>query len=203
MKKILLLAVAMIATLSVSAQSEPGKVSIKPMVGMTMATFRGGDVEGAKMKIGLVAGAEAIYQVSDMFGLSAGLLYSMQGSKGEDDTKVNTEYLNIPVLANIYLAKGLALKAGVQLGLLTKAKGEYKFDGVKESTDIKDYMKSTDFSIPVGLSYEINNSFTIDARYNFGLSKLGKESESAHSHVVAAKAYNSVFMLTLGYKFDL
>lgn len=203
MKKLFLIAVAMLATLSVSAQSAPGTFSLKPMVGATLSSVRGSDVDGVKMKFGLVAGAEGIYQVSDMFALSGGLLYSMQGFKTDTnlDLKMNTEYLNIPILANIYVAQGLALKAGVQFGLLTKAKAKGKYGNIEEDIDIKDQMKSLDLSIPVGVSYEINNSFTIDARYNFGLSKIAKDDD--HHYDYTAKAYNSVFMLTLGYKFDM
>ena len=203
MKKLFLIAVAMLATLSVSAQSAPGTFSLKPMVGATLSSVRGSDTDGVKMKFGLVAGAEGIYQVSDMFALSGGLLYSMQGFKTDTtlDLKMNTEYLNIPILANIYVAQGLALKAGVQFGLLTKAKAKGKYGNIEEDIDIKDHMKSLDLSIPVGVSYEINNSFTIDARYNFGLSKIAKDDD--HHYDYTAKAYNSVFMLTLGYKFDM
>ena len=210
MKKLFLIAVAMLATLSVSAQSAPGSFSLKPMVGATLSSVRGSDADGVKMKFGLVAGAEGIYQVSDMFALSGGLLYSMQGFKTDTslDLKVNTEYLNVPILANVYVARGLALKAGVQLGFLTKAKAKGKYgnieediDIIEEDIDIKDQMKSLDLSIPVGVSYEINNSFTIDARYNFGLSKIAKDDD--HHYDYTAKAYNSVFMLTLGYKFDM
>ncbi len=52
--------------------------------------------------------------------------------------------------------------------------------------------KSVDFSIPVGLSYEYNN-FQLDARYKWGLTKVFENS----------KTKNSVFQITLGYKFDL
>ncbi|MBR6962707.1 MAG: PorT family protein [Prevotella sp.] len=203
MKKLFLIAVAMLATLSVSAQSAPGSFSLKPMVGATLSSVRGSDADGVKMKFGLVAGTEGIYQVSDMFALSGGLLYSMQGFKTDTslDLKVNTEYLNVPILANVYVARGLALKAGVQLGFLTKAKAKGKYGNIEEDIDIKDSMKSLDLSIPVGVSYEINNSFTIDARYNFGLSKIAKDDD--HHYDYTAKTYNSVFMLTLGYKFDM
>lgn len=203
MKKLFLIAVAMLATLSVSAQSAPGSFSLKPMVGATLSSVRGSDADGVKMKFGLVAGTEGIYQVSDMFALSGGLLYSMQGFKTDTslDLKVNTEYLNVPILANVYVARGLALKAGVQLGFLTKAKAKGKYGNIEEDIDIKDSMKSLDLSIPVGVSYEINNSFTIDARYNLGLSKIAKDDD--HHYDYTAKTYNSVFMLTLGYKFDM
>ena len=54
--------------------------------------------------------------------------------------------------------------------------------------------KSFDFSIPVGISYEYAN-FQLDARYNFGVTKV--------FDVEGSKAKNSVFQITLGYKFAL
>ena len=51
--------------------------------------------------------------------------------------------------------------------------------------------KTFDFTIPVGLSYEISN-FVIDARYNWGLTKT--------IDGVGDGTKNSVFQLTVGYK---
>ena len=162
---------------------------IKPMVGGTLATFRGEDVDDdAKMKFGLIAGAEFGYMIGGQFGVTAGLLYSMQGaaSKHNSDHNVNLDYLNIPILANFYVIPGLAVKAGIQPGFLVRAKS----DGY----DIKDYYKSFDFAIPLGLSYEFSD-FVIDARYNFSLTKLPDHGDG--------KAYNSVIQLTVGYKIPL
>jgi hypothetical protein len=108
----------------------------------------------------------------------------MEGSKSKGaDYNNNLDYLNIPVLFNYYIVPGLAVKAGVQPGFLARAK--------HNDTDIKDLYKKFDFAIPLGLSYEFSD-FVIDARYNLSLSKL--------PDVGDAKAYNSVIMLTLGYK---
>ena len=52
--------------------------------------------------------------------------------------------------------------------------------------------QSVDVSIPVGLSYEYSN-FVLDARYNFGVTKVFENSDTK----------NSVFQFTLGYKFEL
>ena len=182
MKKLMIIAAMMVATLGASAQG----MYIKPMVGGTLAGYRGSDVsDDLKMKFGLVAGAEFGYQVSEPFALTAGLLYSMQGAKNDKSSDFNQklDYLNIPILANYYVAPGFAIKAGVQPGFLMSA----KMDG----HDIKDNFKTFDLSIPLGLSYEFSD-FVVDARYNLGLTKLDKDGED--------KAYNNVFMLTLGYK---
>ena len=43
-------------------------------------------------------------------------LYSLQGTKTDYDDLNGTmklDYINIPILANVYVAKGLAVKAGI------------------------------------------------------------------------------------------
>jgi len=198
MKKILMMvAAAMMAVVSVNAQQPVGGMWLKPMVGGTLSTVTKSD--DAKMKLGIVAGGEFGYQVAEPFAVSAGLLVSMQGAKMKDNNYMRDEsstmtYLNIPVLANFYLTKGLAIKAGLQPGFLLsrKWKGEENVNGKWESFDESstDGMKKVDLSIPFGLSYEISD-FVIDARYNLGLTKI------VNSNLVDSK--NSVIMLTIGY----
>ena len=60
-----------------------------PKVGLNMATTGEDD---AKMKPGAVAGVEAEYRASNLIGVSAGVLYSMQGAKwseGDYTSKVS------------------------------------------------------------------------------------------------------------------
>lgn len=196
MKKLFMLAVAaMLATVSVNAQ----QMFIKPMVGGTLSTVTGDD-DGAKMKIGLVGGAEFGYQIADPFALTVGALFSMQGAKADDtnfikDASTTLTYLNIPVMANYYIIPGLAIKAGVQPGFMlsAKSKGEERVGSnwVEYDESGTDGYKKFDLSIPLGLSYEISD-FVIDARYNLGVTNIidsGNFSEK-----------NSVIMLTVGYK---
>ena len=150
-----------------------------------------------KAKVGLVAGVEAEYGISEKFGLAFGALYSMEGCKlktaGMDKSlSVNLDYINIPILAQFYAAKGFAIKAGIQPAFNVRHKASY--DG--ESANLKDLgieTKSFNFSIPVGLSYEYQ-SFVLDARYNIGVTKLFKDADQGR---------NSTFSITLGYKFAL
>ena len=197
MKKLFMMAVvALMATVSANAQ----QMFIKPMVGGTLATLTG-DTEGNKMKLGLVAGAEFGYNINDMFAVTAGALVSLQGSKFDDnsyqkDITTNLTYLNIPILANVYIAPGLAIKAGVQPGFLLSRKtkldelvGSGTWTSVEHTST--DGMKKVDFSIPLGLSYEISD-FVIDARYNLGLTNINDTD--------SYKSKNGVIMLTVGYK---
>ena len=59
MKKVLMIAAMMIATLSASAQNEVGQVTLKPMVGMNLATMT--NTNDSKLRVGLAAGVEAEY----------------------------------------------------------------------------------------------------------------------------------------------
>lgn len=197
MKKTLLAIVFAAFAFTANAQSEAGSMFIKPMAGGTLTTLTG-DVDHAKMKFGFVGGAEFIYQLSDQFALSGGALYTMQGAKQDyTDIKVNLDYLNIPLLANYYVAPGLAIKAGLQPGFLMSAKA--KADDVE--VDMKDGLKSFELAIPIGVSYEFDD-FVIDARYNFGVTNINKDDASS-GWESTGKAHNSVIMLTVGYKIPL
>jgi len=187
MKKLMMIAAMVLMSTGAFAQ----EMFIKPMVGGTLTTLTG-DVSNNKMKVGLVAGAEFGYLFNEKMGVTAGLLYAMQGSAIKDhDEKVKMDYLNIPILFNFYIIPGLAVKAGVQPGFLMRSKWG--------DVDFKDYNKKFDLSIPLGLSYEISD-FVIDARYNLGTTNILK---NEHGTYWDGKARNSVIMLTVGYKIPL
>lgn len=196
MKKLLLAAVALMATMSVNAQ----QMFLKPMVGGTLATVTGDYTDDAKMKLGLAGGAEFGYQVADQFAVTAGALVSMQGAGQKDnnyyrDASTTLTYLNIPIMANYYIIPGLAVKAGIQPGFMlsAKSKGEEHYGGgwIEYDHSGTDGYKTFDLSIPLGLSYEISD-FVIDARYNLGVTNINDDDD--------IKNKNSVIMLTLGYK---
>lgn len=203
MKKIMMMAAMMLLSVGAFAQNEVGQLTLQPKAGINLATMTG-DLD-TKTKIGLVAGVEAEYGISENFGLAFGALYSMEGFKGNaiafggtgasaymiDDVKYNLDYINIPILAQFYPVKGLAIKAGVQPAFNVRHKTSSDTDAA-DKKDIEN-IKSFNFSIPVGLSYEISN-FVIDARYNIGVTTLVKEADQGR---------NSTFSFTLGYKFAL
>ena len=195
MKKLMMIAAMMLMSMGAFAQNEVGQFTLKPMAGMTLANIT--NIDG-KIKVGLAAGVEAEYGITETFGVSGGVLYSMEGSKNKDnsDLKTNLDYINVPILANAYLFKGFAVKVGVQPGFLVKAKEKYTRGGNSFDGDIKDACNKVQLSIPIGLSYEYAD-FVFDARYNWGLTNTFKNDESDK------KSHNSVFMFTLGYKFAL
>ena len=196
MKKLMMIAAMMLMSVGAFAQ-EAGEMYIKPMVGATFSTIT--DFDNSKFKFGLIGGAEFGYHISDAFAVTAGALYSMQGAKADDndlrkDASTTLSYINIPILANYYIFPGFAVKAGFQPGFLVSAKSKYTSGGHEVEVTSTEGYKKVDFSIPLGLSYEISD-FVIDARYNFGLTKI-------YDHD-AGSSKNSVIMLTVGYKIPL
>ena len=122
-----------------------------------------------------------------------GLNYSQQGAEQDKtDVKYKIDYLTVPIVANFYLFKGFALKAGIQPGINLSS----KIDGGKMSVDMDEAVNTFDFAIPVGLSYEFYN-FVIDARYTFGVTKVFDQD------VIDLDSKNLTFQLSLGYKFSL
>ena len=79
MKKIVLAVVAVLCAAQAQAQYVPGTLSVKPMVGAVNSTYIGMK-ESPKSIWGFVGGAEVDYQLSDMFGLSLGALYSQHAA---------------------------------------------------------------------------------------------------------------------------
>lgn len=191
MKKLFLIAAMMVMTLAANAQLRAGRTYLKPTAGINLANISKWDGD---MKLGFNFGAELEHNLSNQFSLSAGLLYSMQGTQEKSDgvtTKANFDYLNVPVLVNFYAAPGLALKFGVQPGLKAKASWKVSGDNSSASEDIDD-AESMVFSIPVGISYQFSD-IVIDARYAFGISNVMKEGEGKHG----------VFSINLAYKLPL
>lgn len=192
MKKLLVMAAMVLSSVGAFAQYSAGDFTIQPKIGLNCSNLTDYSEDGdTDWKAGLAVGVEAEYHIKHWFGISAGLMYSQQGTKGEltsnKDAKLNMDYLNVPILANFYVAKGLALKAGVQPGF--KVSSKVKYDGVSVDAD---GVKSTDWSMPIGISYEYAG-FVLDARYTLGLTDAIKNVD----------AKNQVFQLTFGYKFKL
>lgn len=189
-----LAAAMMLVSVATFAQNAVGQITIQPKVGLNIANVT--DADDVDARIGLAAGAEFEYGVTDMIGVSAGLVYSMQGykvSEGNYDTTVKLDYLNVPILANVYVAPGLAVKLGVQPGFKLSSKVKIEGSGTSiEGESDDDGVKGFDLAIPVGVSYQYQN-IVLDARYNWGVTKVFDDGDSK----------NSVFQITLGYKFSL
>lgn len=216
-----MIAAMMVAAVSANAQFEPGTFSIQPKAGFSIAWLTNmpnipittTTTIDKSPTVGALLGAEAEYQLTDMVSLAAGLNYSLQGSGWENykesgvelkDAKIELGYVTIPVVANFYLFKGFAIKAGIQPAFLTNANMKYTIEksssagniSVNFDESIKDDCEKFDLSVPMGISYQFQVPVVIDLRYNLGVSKVFKGDADKNPK-------NNVISLTVGYKFAL
>ena len=174
-----------------------GSFTIQPMIGIAAGTLSGTysdfEISSKDPRAGLTIGAEAEYYTkTPWLSVSAALMYTQQGWEQKNLGKTVTQkldYINIPVLVNFYVAKGFALKIGLQPGFLVNA----QFDG----NDNKSLCESFNLSLPIGLSYEFKNGITLDLRGTPGLTAVNKNSSSDY------KIRSDCSTLTIGYKFSL
>ena len=238
MKKTVLSLLVMLCCAAASAQPAAGKFSIIPRVGVSLANLSGDGVYygsanateswgSSRNKPGFTVGVDLDYQFMRNLSVSLGAYYVQQGCNykndfvGDYDSDVSVstgvgysnwstqlQYIQVPLMLNAYIAPGVALKAGVQLGFAlsgkmkvtevdyTEKNGEVMPSEPKQNVEkFNSTMKSVNFSIPVGFSYEFANVI-LDARYNIGLTPFQE-----------TKGYkgpkNKVFMVTAGYRFAL
>ena len=232
MKKIvILIAALLLGAMTATAQTDVGKFSLKPVAGITISdvTVEKGNIYNSK--VGFTGGVEVEYGISTNLSVLLGILYAQQGGKYKETNnahnivngeilttetikyKLSADYINLPLLANFYVGRGLAIKAGVQMGILVNDKWTYRYDyvayyslgepyfipgqedGSHTRAKMTDFCKGIDFGIPVGLSYEYKN-ICLDARYYFGLTNMNNVEDSEVMH-------NRVLSITLGYKFKI
>ncbi len=146
-------------------------------------------------------------------GVQPEVIFSQQGSKvtiNNESFSSNFSYVNIPVILKLYAIGGLNIQAGPQFGFVTKGEGpvvEEQLPGTSPGqgnpgtvpttmADIKDRMKSSDFSLGLGLGWDLPFGLTIDARYNMGLSKVFDKAPTDR----VEEAKNQVFQFSVGYK---
>ncbi|MBR7029729.1 MAG: PorT family protein, partial [Prevotella sp.] len=178
MKRVIVAATTLLLSVCTNAQNDVGRWSLQPKAGINLATMTNDDE--AKTRIAFVAGAELEYQATPLLSVSAGALYSQQGSDADSqgmNGTIKMDYVNIPILANFYVAKGFAVKVGIQPGFLVNDKVKVSSNGVSAEVGLKDAYKaagidadisSFDLAIPLGISYEFNH-VVLDARYNLSL----------------------------------
>lgn len=191
MKKLFLAIIALVVVGSAHAQTE---ITVGPKVGWNITNIS--NVSDSKNKMSINVGGFAEFKFNDYFALQPELIYSRQGYRLKDGgvkTKVRVNYLNIPILAKLYVLDGLSVDLGPQLGFALNAKTKAKHDGTTVKHKLTNF-NTCDVSFAVGLSYEYE-LFMVSARYNIGLTNVFDKDD------VGGNNKNHVFQLSVGYRF--
>jgi hypothetical protein len=211
MKKTILLVALAFGMFSANAQD----ISFGAKAGINLASVSGDDTDDLDGRTGFHVGAVAEFSLSEKFSLQPELLYSTQGAKFEEtafeqgvtargEATVKLDYILLPVMAKYYIAEGLSIEAGPQLGVLVSAETELELSGsadgqtvsITEENDISDEISSIDLGVNFGLGYKLDNGLNFGARYNLGLSNIN-DFEGSDDF----KNQNSVIQFSVGYSF--
>lgn len=204
MKKYLLLVIFLIGLTSFAQKPEFG---IKGGINIASATADGTDAPNIESLVGIHVGFFMDVKLKNKFSFQPEFLYSMQG--GQFDQAVNYEgtiyntsnklkfsYINIPLMLKYHADPKFYLEFGPQLGFLTSSELETSVLGQTVGQDFKEYMKSTDFALNLGLGYEISKKVVLSGRYSIGLSNTLDPEPGDNSEMK-----NRVLSFSLGYKF--
>ena len=198
MKKKLLLIASLCLTMIVSAQKTKRDEGIKLGIkgGLNVSNFVGDGMEDKNntFRTSIHLGILTEIIVSDKFSIQPELLYSGQGYSGSATpgfSRSKYNYLNLPVMAKIYVADRVSIEAGPQLGFLLYAKE-------RTDTDINtiENQETVDFGLNLGLAYDLKNGVFLQTRYNLGLSNINSGTDA-----IANKYTNSVIQFSVGYLF--
>ncbi len=137
------------------------------------------------------AGILAHIHLNRSLALQPEVVYSRQGAEYPNLGVEKINYVNIPIMLQVMLNKGLRVQTGPQVGFATSAKLERYSGG---ETDINDQIENACFSWAVGLGYLSPIGLGVDARYNLGLINIVNDSQ----HDVK----NRVFQFGLFYQFN-
>jgi hypothetical protein len=152
-------------------------------------------------------GVDGRLQMSERFGLIATLLYARKGyigrldwPTGPADATWELHYLNLPVVADFRLWKGLCLQGGMEVSWLLKA----RVKSAGETFDPQTYSLFEDFDLGAvaGLEYRFQKGFFISARHIFGILPVQEfevtDDNGASSGEVQSR--NSATQFSVGYR---
>lgn len=193
---IFLILIALMQPATVSAQK---LITFGPKVGANF-NFASGSEMLQQGNVGYNFGVFMEVRPLKMLGVSMDVVYSKEGFKANvanGSLNYNLGYLDIPILLNLYVWRGLAIKAGIQPAIKLSGKVGFSGTGTPDGNAIDqftDNIANGNFSIPVGVGYSFKWGLTVDARYNIGVSKVYQD-DSGNG------IKNSVITLSAGWKF--
>jgi hypothetical protein len=180
--------------------------SVQDLVDMTNGSF------SRQMRSGFHAGGYIAIPVAPGFEIEPGLQYSQKGTVLTGKVPVeqldflNTnvtitnkaEYLDLPVLAKVYIGEGFHVFAGPQVSYLLSNKvkteaGALGFKALNQEFDMNSGFREFDVAVTGGLGYRFANGFNISAGYDYGLNSIDNNG--------SFDTFNRVVKASIGYSF--
>lgn len=194
-----------------NAQSDDTTTQFGVKGGVNIANITGDDVGDLDARTSFNLGLFMEIPMSERFSFQPEVLYSGQGftlaTRDQDnvfDTDDNVEYqlsyIQVPLMAKVYLVKGLFAEAGPQFGFKVSEEIDFKpradgGDTVINSDDSQ--IKNFDTSLALGAGYKFDNGLSLSARYTHGLTNIYKD----NTIMGDVDAKNAVWQFGVGFSF--
>ena len=151
--------------------------------GVMTSNFYGDDVTDVSVRSHINGGLFVTYRFSDYLGLQPEVLFAAKGARvgspsmGQaDDVTYHLGYLEIPLLAKVFLPATASLQPSIILGPAL----DIKLYGEADDNNLEGQVKNLDYLAVGGinLSYGVGNvhlrqrQITFDARYILGFNKV-------------------------------
>jgi hypothetical protein len=163
-------------------------------------------------RTGFHAGGYVNVPLNDFISVEPGLYFSQKGYEMKGDINIKSldfiganasaelqsSYIDLPVLLRVHLVKGLHIYAGPQVSYLAKNNlqvqaGALGLSLFKRNIDVTKQFSKWDFALAGGVGYQFENGLSLQAGYDYGLSKVDANSNF--------RSYNTAVKVGVGFSF--
>ncbi|MFZ4772087.1 MAG: porin family protein [Ferruginibacter sp.] len=165
-----------------------------------------------KSRTGFHIGGYVDIPLAENISIEPGLQYSQKGFTlvgnlkidalkfigANASAKIQADYIDIPILLKANLSKGLFVYAGPQVAVLVKNNlhlnaGILGISLFSQDLNLTNNFNKTDITMVGGMGYRLDNGLQIAAGYDYGMSRVDKNS--------SFKAYNRAVKISVGLTF--
>ncbi|MBJ7882932.1 porin family protein [Gelidibacter salicanalis] len=212
MKKLFLATmVGLFSATTIYAQSDDTTPQFGVKGGINLSNITGDDFGDFGSMTSFNLGLFMEIPLSERFSFQPEVLYSGQGYNiitrdqdnifdVDDNVEYQLSYIQVPLMAKLYLVKGLYAEVGPQFGFKVKEEIDYKpasDGGDVEFNSDDSQMKIFDTSVAAGAGYKFDNGFSLSARYTHGLTNIYKDNTIFKD----VDAKHSVWQFGVGFSF--
>ncbi len=187
-----------------SAQAQEKTPSYGFKGGLNFSNFYIDNVDDSNMLTGFNAGLYAKFPITNSIAIQPEINYTTKGSEQIYDngvvqgtSKFNINYIEVPVLLVANITDNFNVHVGPYAAYMVsgKTKNDSNFGSSESELDTDDFNKF-DAGISGGLGIDVD-VVNFGVRYNYGLTKIGKDNSFTSSD-----AKNSVFNVYVGLRLN-
>lgn len=185
------------------AISKPATIGFKG--GINFSNLYSDNVDDNNVLTGFNAGLYAKLPITKSFAIQPEVYYTTKGAEltynnaiANGVAKFNVNYIEVPVLAVINLTENLNIHAGPYAAYMVSGKttNDSNFTNSETTLDTNDFERfDAGIAAGVGLDFEL---LSFGVRYNYGLTKVGKERSIGGTTYTYPDAKNSVLNVYIG-----